>query len=417
MFTYHALHESGFLRNLQDPDAVVLVRREFKRGDRICNGFDSFVDSFEFLEYKEELENPHMYTHHEIFYGELKPFADLDGPKGDRVTELGVGKAFLQACKDKLREFYDYEVGDRDVVWCSSSADDKLSSHIIIDKVCFADPNELRFFMLQVREAMPPQYRPFLDMGPFARFKQLRILGECKQGTARVKVHLKDLCMWAPRDSSMPPNRAIMEAAMVTATGHCKRLKRRIQQTHDDVDHYCPDDKVMQWVLRNTIPDYCEVGKVTGSMVTLIRQSPSQCNVCGVIHSAEHPYLFVTRDHKVFLDCRRSEVHRGKREYYLVTVVPPQDEEIDLFDGDDNFEAAMVAEVVKYDVKETTNFDVEDNFEAAMVAEVAKYDDNEVPAAAVPMYLQKRRKVEKRTHPSCLDSPKDYTDVVDYLTK
>ena len=43
----------------------------YKRPD-FATSFDSFVDPFEFLEYKAELVNPGQYTHHEIFYGELQ---------------------------------------------------------------------------------------------------------------------------------------------------------------------------------------------------------------------------------------------------------------------------------------------------------------------------------------------------------
>lgn len=408
MFSRVKLQE-GLLRTLGDPGKYLLVRRENHTTQR--NSFEAFLDSHAYYNYtRENADKTAAHTHHEIFYGEIKCFGDLDakisedplrvpGANPDPVDfERRLCQSFTESMVGAMSEVYTCTVPGNNVLWFSSSDTEKISAHVVLDGMCFADPFELKHFVDRAKTRMGI-YAKFVDMGPYARFKQLRILGERKMGTNRVKRHVRVIHFngeeftWVPRlpiepcDPADMRKRYLMEASLVTATYYCRRLVRCLQAATHLKDERIVEEPIMAWVIANCIPAHCVFREIKGPMVLLTRltdQASPMCDVCGVIHETDSPYLFITETKQVLLDCRRSLAHVNRVERSYIATVPENLGGDDDPFGDMDFEAALTAMVMPVD-----------NAVAPPMVSMPEPNDDDMPVNVMPAYLKRRLEAQE----------------------
>lgn len=247
----------------------------------------------------------------------------------------------------------------KDVVVCSSHGDSssgrKMSYHIIINGYMHSGEDEAKAFFEEVLKELAEMgeldtINRYIDHGVYGKNHNLRLLWNRKLGDKRVKRLELDYTYQGEVYTHRLPvkhinedhyNIMMLESTMVTFTSYCNMLPPYIdpakkawdesismtdKQTQDAMDllkkalneiGQPSADKTnskrintFEMEYQPDIPFTYKSNK--GTLVVLKRVKPSYCSVCNEVHETVDPFMFIVNG-DVYLDCRRSEDHIGKK--------------------------------------------------------------------------------------------------------
>lgn len=224
---------------------------------------------------------------------------------------------------------------ERDIVMTTSHGYDlsnetgltaKCSGHIIVDNYCHLNCKEAEFFCHKIINSLPEDIRKYFDAGIYSSNHCLRIIGNRKGGSDRVKIFQEK---WQYKDREIqyqyvePPltdnhKRSLQhEASLITATSGCRVILQNmpiITKKYKDYGDLSEEQielamaAFQEWWsgLKPVTENAFKLLSSSGSCLTLKRKKSSYCPICDRKHDAIDAYLVVTGDldHSRFLNLR-----------------------------------------------------------------------------------------------------------------
>lgn len=305
---YHRIKDSetslGVLPK-HESDVIVceeyLLRGEFDT--KVCHRFFALKSLVDLACLIDMQKDAHLY---EVIRGDRaqKPFFDLD-IEADELDGLNP----YSVLEDLIECIMKSNVSKNSILVCETHCPNKskYSFHVIVQRMMSSCRHAGRFAEI-VRSKM--RYPQFVDDGVYNKNRQFRLVYSSKLRidedgnikTPRVKKINRKYTTCRLNDnrfdilSTFISNVAFLEYLDVDIPD----IKpRRICDIEELSKEQCAEIEKM-------IPDYAEIEKMEGQIITLKRIRPSFCEVCERIHHHQNPYLYITFDSLVEICCRRS---------------------------------------------------------------------------------------------------------------
>ena len=129
-------------------------------------------------------------------YSKSKLYFDLEFPKAENGNKDGeiMTKNLIRRVSEYLKEEYNHDSTDQDVMVLDSSNPSKYSCHLIFQKVCFDENKKIRAFLLDFESKLSESDKSefqvinkgketsFVDKMVYSRNRNFRLIGSTKYG-------------------------------------------------------------------------------------------------------------------------------------------------------------------------------------------------------------------------------------------
>ena len=313
------------------------------QGNHFFSIFSNYIE-FGLYQYKYRRE-PWMRSEFEVVLGQYpqKPHFDIDIVKeeyealnlqetyGEFVIRFFSNVIYLirTIMEEKniiLNNEYDF------AIYMSSNPTIKASFHIILPRYYHINNEEARALRDLVASRLPPDLIPygrFLDKAFYSAKQQIRIVGNQKPGSNRVKIlqpfwiyckpgteniSVRHRFMKTPEDEA-EEYMLQLEECLVSNIYACQKLPSFKQQliavrppsfnfkTGNDIT-LDQSSKSLEYLSKLEGGINHKMRAIQGNLIILNRLHPSHCNLCGRDHQAENSYIII-KDGYAYFDCRR----------------------------------------------------------------------------------------------------------------
>lgn len=229
---------------------------------------------------------------HEGIYQNLphKFYMDLDG-KG-RMTKK-VYNGIIDAIIEAFADLYNLEIDAADILWFSSSNDEKLSYHIIVPRYFFVGYCVKNLVDKVAR--IYPYAKRYIDIGAYGSFRLLRILGKTKRSNDRVKIFHSPTNARLPDYSEDSHDFSILKASLVTYTAESVFGAQDIPQKKSFKDLSVPETQMdaVYAVLNTDVWDISPKTEDGNNILYLTRLAPGYCITCEREHERENAMIYM----------------------------------------------------------------------------------------------------------------------------
>jgi hypothetical protein len=250
-------------------------------------------------------------TGFEVILGDFrqKPHFDVDIASadvlGDNVIELLVDVIVYTFESKGLQLNL-----SRDLVIYTSHGDTKQSYHVVLPNHAHATNLDAKAFADQVRSHLPQDVRVFVDARVYNPLQQFRLLGSTKVGKNRVKVECASWYYHGTLVTTRPMEGVhALRRSLISATEGCTLLTAWPPPEPSFVPS--PMFTGMEHALA-LLANHPHINirafrpKMAGSVVHLVRKSPSECVICERVHEHENAFLSFNKDRHVIYSCYRA---------------------------------------------------------------------------------------------------------------
>lgn len=236
---------------------------------------------------------------YEIISGTLsqKMYFDIDmsgSSEENKKTCLEVVSKTITAITESLSV---YEVKPELLVF-SSCGERKQSYHIIVSNLCVKSSKHNRSFAEQVRNAIPPEYRKFVDI-LYKSCQQFRLMNSTKFGEVRYKRYDPKLSTVKLQD-----DKEIFKLSLVGNTEGLTVVNIPLFERDDFPARMNVEVPEISRRLRIKEITGFEYAKTVNNIVCLRRLKPTFCTLCRRTHDSENAFVIVGDLIKFF--CRRN---------------------------------------------------------------------------------------------------------------
>lgn len=284
--------------------------------------FSVFKSYTHFQKYQKDVpENERCF--YEVILGKKsrKPYFDIDIDT-EHFTSMTKEKAdsMIELLIENIKDFM-YTYTPKVLVFTSHRTT-KLSYHIVVEGVSFADNEDSKHFADKV---LTTQMKDFVDSRVYNTVQQLRIVGSTKQGKNNKKVldfNLSDN-FFIPSDiknNQFKRENYILQSSLVTFTQNClqhkfddkKKKRKNISKGNADEEDVEEAMKLLNKKYRNF--SVRQIRELNGNiLVELLNEGSYYCNIHKRIHENENAYITIQGQFRnIWFDCRRIEMHEKK---------------------------------------------------------------------------------------------------------
>lgn len=205
------------------------------------------------------------------------------------------------------------EINTNDIIIANSNSNSKRSFHIIVDRWFFPSATQNRELFLQCMELIPLPHRKYFDHSMYKSIQQFRILFSTKCGKNRFKKIDKN-STWKyseDLDSDEKKLRELFYASLITEVTCCNMLSFEYKNRTEFVPSRFLDNNEIN-VIRQHFKKFkdhsnFDFAEFKNSIIHLRRKQSSYCEVCQRNHDSQNPYLYVTFNNQLYLNCRRND--------------------------------------------------------------------------------------------------------------
>jgi len=263
----------------------------------------------------------------------LKQYPDMTKEKCDSLIEM-----LVENIKETL---YEYEPK---ILVFTSHRPDKLSYHIIVDRVCIIDCEESKAFAEKV---LSTDMKEFVDSRVYNSVQQLRIVGSTKYGIdnkKKIDYELSDN-FFIPKElvkDNFRKNLYILKASLVTYTTDCKlfRCENKRQRKKSEIPKGLASEFDIPQALkilskRYKCFEYRQARELNGNLlVELATKEPYYCQIHKRVHENENAYITIQGQFRnIWFDCRRIEQHEKHLSPQAIGFIGRPEKSIPKFDG------------------------------------------------------------------------------------
>lgn len=308
-----------------DPENLIICKQG-REGRR----FAMFSTPAAFLTCSNRTESEDR-CYYEVIMGDRprKPYFDIDIDLSQHSEMTRVqSDALILKFTDNIKTFL--EEHDLKILVFTSHRPDKLSYHIIIDKVFLATNEDSKVFADKV---LIPEMRQFIDSRVYNKVQQLRIVGSRKFGKDNVKkVDFKLSDGFYIPVSLTPEQREmyILQSSLITITQNRTPLvmKRPVVLKSKRIKHYDIDDAMDALTKVYSNFEQHQIREYNGTILIELRSKcPYYCNIHKREHHHENAFILIKGMMKnIWFDCRRIESHEKNlgREFIASLFRPKQ---------------------------------------------------------------------------------------------
>jgi hypothetical protein len=304
-----------------------VIRRETSDYKGIYNGYSyllSYLDIIALI--KEKRKESSL---HEVILGNIpqRLYIDIDGKRTtlyestpsiqDLIEEdYHIITPIVESIISVFRELYDQQLDVSDMIFFTSSNRNKISYHIVIDRVV-RDYLEQKNFFTKVCTTLPDLVRGYVDINIYKSINSLRLPYSSKTDGSRVKTPF----IFTLNGAKLSNHHGVLDRMYFYI---CYGMVTRVQGRHSLPQKVIEEPKVyksiqlpnnvlegVEAVIASNFQDDFEVSKVEGNLICLKRLQPSKCLTCGVEHEGENPFLVISTDFDgtpvVKFYCRRAD--------------------------------------------------------------------------------------------------------------
>ncbi len=328
----------------------LLIRMTKADGTFLYTIFENYID---FNTYQEQMQ-PQYRRFYEIVRGEClqKPHFDLDisleqNEKGEIINDIDSDALVSDLIDCAYKLLYPYNIVlslEKDILVYTShgigkNGSYKKSYHIIINNYCHNNNVEAKGFYNEVMKKLkvlhPNIPDGWIDPMVYSTTQNFRILGSSKLDANRPKIFSsswnfrgEDVTFIPSEVATSDTHKNLLELSdsLISHCSDCRLLPNfgpKIDpnsmfasgKRYDDIPSAIAQAALA--LLANMIGIDVkshkfpfEFNEITGLIVTLKRLMPTFCSMCDKTHEAEHPYLLVYPNKKVYYYCRRSKDKR-----------------------------------------------------------------------------------------------------------
>lgn len=291
------------------------------RQDSTTRRFTMFKTPVEFKKFESSVADDER-CFYEVIMGKRprKPYFDIDVSLKDHPE---IKESRMNYLVDILNEnikdlLIDY---DPKILVFTSHRPDKLSYHIVVDKVFLETNEDSKLFAEKV---LPLEMKEFADSRVYNSAQQLRIVNSTKYGKNNKKVinYILSENFYIPKDiklNDFKKEMYILYASLVTFTSECRLYRMEEQKKRKPMKKGNASDfdidKAMEYLhKRYSNFAFKQAREMNGNiLVELVSDGPYHCNIHNRVHENENAYIVIKGMMKnIWFDCRRIEEYEKK---------------------------------------------------------------------------------------------------------
>jgi len=297
-------------------DYNIIISRE--NGDK--RQFTMFSTPIEFKKYESSiLEDEKCF--YEVILGKRhrKPYFDIDVDLGKEDTKKEKIDYLVDILVENIKELLvDYKPK---ILVFTSHRSDKLSYHIVVDKVFLQDNEECKLFAEKVS---PLELQNFLDTRVYSSLQQFRVVNSRKSGKKNKKTldYMLSDNFFIPKEiknNEFRKQMYILYSSLVTFTSECTQFKiggtrKKKKMRKGNASEFDVDLAMDLLHQRYKNFEIKQIRELNGNiLVELVSNEPYYCNIHKRIHDNENAYITIKGMMKnIWFDCRRIEDYEKK---------------------------------------------------------------------------------------------------------
>ena len=326
---YYFFNRDGLENLIQkekiEENNLVICQELVKRKYTLFKSFSYFCDYF-------HQTNDQEKCFYELLTSNMprKPYFDIDMKREsiENFDEKKMIRQFKKIVHDMIGK-------DNTILIFASHTHEKLSYHIIIDKVYLQNYREAGVFFDRICDKLDPIYKPYFDKSVYKSIQQFRIIGSHKFNKDNTKKIEKDLCYNFKYPERYRTNKGkfiyLVSCSLVGNISDSKVLcgfapKEEIKKL--EIGSACEGDveDTMRIFYSKYSPDdftFSSCKETNGNLlITLRRLNPTYCEDCKRIHQSENPFITVLgQNRNISFYCRRRDNYGG---VHLGSLGPPK---------------------------------------------------------------------------------------------
>lgn len=244
---------------------------------------------------------------HEVIIGKQKPYFDFDKAPDKETLYRAIEEVSL-VLLDML------PIKKENLLLFTSHGKEKLSAHLIVNGIYYSGPLQTREIFSRVCSRISKESVKILDSGVYSSVQCLRIYGNSKLGSSRIKRY-EELVLRGER-IKFPSNNPrtfyieVLGASLVSNVSNCKKqpdLVTKKENVEDMGEIEEGNVKEIIRLCREKLSEFPFKKKgIKGNIILLERLKSSFCQVCNRIHENENPYIRVNAI-DIYFSCRRGK--------------------------------------------------------------------------------------------------------------
>jgi hypothetical protein len=298
-------------------DYNLIISRE--NGDK--RQFTMFSTPIEFKKYESSiLEDEKCF--YEVILGKRhrKPYFDIDVCLKDNPNTTEEKMNYLiDILVENIKELL-VEYKPKILVFTSHRSD-KLSYHVVVDRVFLQDNEECKLFAEKVA---PLELQEFLDTRVYSSLQQFRVINSRKSGKKNKKTlnYMLSDNFFIPKEIKSNEFRKqmyILYSSLVTFTSECSQFKiggskKKNKMRKGNASEFDVDMAMDLLHQRYKNFEIKQIRELNGNiLVELISSESYFCNIHNRIHDNENAYITIKGMMKnIWFDCRRIEDYEKK---------------------------------------------------------------------------------------------------------
>lgn len=300
-----------------EDDYNLIISRE--NGDK--RQFTMFSTPIEFKKYESSiLEDEKCF--YEVILGKRhrKPYFDIDVSLKEHPNTTEQKMNYLiDILVENIKELLvDYKPK---ILVFTSHRSDKLSYHVVVDRVFLQDNEECKIFAEKVA---PLELQQFLDTRVYSSLQQFRVINSRKSGKKNKKTlnYMLSDNFFIPKEIKTNEFRKqmyILYASLVTFTSECSQFKiggskKKKKMRKGNASEFDVDMAMDLLHQRYKNFEIKQIRELNGNiLVELISSESYFCNIHNRIHENENAYITIKGMMKnIWFDCRRIEDYEKK---------------------------------------------------------------------------------------------------------
>jgi len=265
-----------------------------------------FIDSLEFGLYEEKLAQVRRYNDYvtKTSLNEMRCTMLMNHIKvviGVAFSKLYFSKGDILGLPANVEE---------NLLVFDSSDETKFSRHIIIPGIHVENHMEAKAFADEMVKYLDEKLRPVVDLGVYKSLQNFRLFNNKKVGSPRVKVY-KSGTFKAFNDSLIGYiTKGSLKLPSILGQPTANAPKIETELTKENV-------QAIVKLVHELAPGN-SLKKVMGNMLIFTRKEAGYCPICKRDHVNDNTHFVIVHDQAVWLHCRHSETHCGKKTTLLL---------------------------------------------------------------------------------------------------
>lgn len=233
---------------------------------------------------------------------------DIDGVKDEEgawVILTSIMKSIIRIFK---RLGYSIDLSE-DIFIFESNRENKTSYHLIVSNFCFASCYVVKYIFEKIMKKIPADEAEFIDPGIYSRNHMLRIMGNHKVETRKVKTFVLEFVFEGKKIKNKADPDDLLEHSLITWTFNCQKILINLP-TEIVPEIEISNSAVKQALIffkKHSLDEYYEpdLDRSENNVIYLKRIEKSYCKICNREHNSENAYLWITED-AVYFKCYRA---------------------------------------------------------------------------------------------------------------